>query len=727
MKFEIEAPLCKRCHQRPPAVGGKSVQLCDLCRNADKNRHYNRDNKECIIVHVDSEGLGDGELLCLSFGREDGSSGTIHTESAVEALNWLFDNVTGLYNGETKQVIAAFHFNYDSAILAKFTDTRHLQIVHKSGKHYGPLTPLCNERHCLGECGRVHRQDQGLARNIITQGGEGDLLAWDKESTYALATTPNRRFYVEKRPNGDRFDGRVTLDVHDHGKAFVGGLEKVIEVWRPEITDEMASAIKWGKAARKTHFQGATPKQIGDYSEAECVAAARCSRKLIDTIKTELGITIKPHELYGAGSIAQASFQYYGVPTRKDSQRDRMELAIECYFGGIIETPIVGMFMCSADEVDLNSAYPAHMRHLPCMRAGHGHWQTKQRFRGGGVTNKTVGYVRVTWDVRTPSTPPFSIRVVNGCVRQPLFCLEAWVTIPEYLAALKQFGSDINAKRAVFWKQDCDCPNPLAWMEDFYHRRQEIKAQMKQVPKGSDEWHWLNCVQEAIKLVINSGYGKFAQQRPTPGKYSNLHYAAMITGATRAKVRTETWAQEARGGIVLYQHTDSVISVGGNPVDGGKALGEWGLEDKETINPFLIQPGLMMSEGEGKSATRGVKVEEFRKAAKEWEQIVDLTEHPSKWPPMTITTTRMISRRLAHKVLKKPEMAGVFMTKTLDVRVSPFKRNLFKAEQIPGQPTAWLMPPILIEKNQATLLDILKHKKSLALLIEQGEYDDDSY
>lgn len=725
MRLEVMARKCERCGVRDvDADSGPSVRLCELCRKADKNRNYSRDNKDTIIVHVDTEGPGDGTLTCISYGREDGTSATLHTTSGVEALNWLFDNLIGLHNGKAKQVVAAFHFNYDTGILAKFTDTRTLRIVHKSGQH-GDLTPLCDIRMCLGECGRIHRSDQKAARDIITNGGENDLLAWDEQSLYAIATTPNRRFYVEKRPNGDRYDGRSTLDIHDHGKAFVGGLEHVIDIWQPQLSDRERAAIHWGKQARKTHFQGATPKQIGDYSEAECVAAARCSRKLIDTLKTELGILIKPNALFGAGSVAAASFKYHGLSTRKDMQTERMALAILCYFGGIIETPMVGILQGPADEVDLNSAYPAHMRYLPCMRAGHGHWvERHKRFTPSMVDETTVGYAQVSWNVRTKSTGPFTVRVKDGRVRQPLYCPKAWVTIPEYLAACKQFDNAITTYKGVFWVQECNCSAPLAWMEEYYIRRQEIKAEMKGVEKGTDAWHWLNCLQEAIKLVINAGYGKFAQQRPEPGKYTNLHYAAMITGATRAKVRIQTWEQEARGGTAVYQHTDSVISINGSPIDGGKTLGAWGLEDKVTLNPFVLQPGLMTSEGNGKKASRGVKQEEFDAAYASWAEVTDLTIHPAQWPLMDIKTTRMISRRMAH-ARGKPELAGVFEEKVIRAHVNASKRELGAAYQMPGQETAWILPPLEEEPNQACLEDILKWKDELRVLIETGEYDDE--
>lgn len=721
--------LCKRCGTR--AVTGKSgaAKYCDLCRGLDPHRNNHRRKTE-IIVHVDLESDGNGTILTASYGREDGSSGSLITSDPVAILMWYLDNLVQPWHGQ-KQVIQAFHFDHDTALLAKFTDTavNMLIDVKATARH---RDVICKTSECPGHCGKFHRYDRETITHVVTMGGETDVLAVEAKSRLGIAATPKRRLYIEHRPgfwNGDdrgySFTGRRTLDIHDVGTAFVGGLEKVISDWRPELSDEEREIISWGKAHRSTNLAHEDMSMVARYSEAECVAASRCSRLLINTVHDASGIVIEPHRLFGSGSIAGSAFHYYGVPSLKETQTSEYDwLPQLTYFGGLIETPVVGLVLGELDEEDINSAYPSAMVYLPCMREGHGSWIHRKRGLAPELFgHDTVGHIQVSWHVDTPSTPPFSVRTKEGLVRQPLSGYKIWTTIPEYLAAVKQFPNDITAHEAVWWVENCDCGNPLEWLRDLYNKRLELKGQMKHVEKGSEDWWALHCRQNAIKLVINSCYGKLAQQRPHLGKYANLHYASYITGRTRAMVRSKTWDREACGGTTVYQHTDSVLSVDGGATDEGKALGAWGLEDKHTTNALIIQPGLMTGLGGGKTASRGVNENKFIEAATAWAETEDLTQPPAKWSRIQVPGTRMISRRNAI-ARGHPEQAGCFVDYPMEIGVSMGKRDVDAAVPMKNQPKAWMLPPVLRVPDPATIEDIKQYKTSLDRRIESGEFDE---
>lgn len=740
-----------------------------------------------MYVSVDCEG-GDGNahLASISYGREDGTSASLTGVTEREMLCWLVDELSGHYVDEAGtefiQVPVAFHFGWDSAMFAKqflvaerddlgvntgFA-TPGMRIVRKAQANLNHATLLCGQDHDrIEECDRwrarhgllegmteaelqeapqlLHVWDGNDVAAVIAEGGEGDLLAWEEDSGLGIAITPGRRFYLEHRPNGDRYEGWRRVDIHDNGSSFVGGLLSVIDQWKPELTPEQHAAIEWGKRARKEGFLGGTLAQVTAYSEAECVAHARCSRLLIDTVRDAAHVLIDPREHFGSGSIAGATLQRFRCPTRMPSRRDgtpgthREEREVEpgitvddiaslTYFGGMIETPVVGLVPGKVDQVDLNSAYPAQMIHLPCLNAGHGTWKTRRgdwTDRWTGPRKAVIGHVRATWAVKGTSTPPFMVRGRNGGVSQPLAGLRTWVTLAEYQAARERFGADVRAHETWWWEQSCDCGNPLAFLGDLYARRLALKDAMKAEIKDSTTWQTLNCRQNAIKLVINSIYGKLAQQRPTPGKYTNLHWASYITGATRAEVRRETWRREAEGGTVVYQHTDSVLSVGGQPIDGGKALGAWGLEDP--ANDFLVlQPGLAVSLGGGKSATRGVSRDVFTRVATEFATTEDLTTHPTTWPELLIEDERMVTLHLAlHR--GKPETAGLFLPHPLKVKACSSKRDLERAVPIEGIPTAWAVPPWEFVHEQATLADIRAYRSMMikrALRGELGRHSD---
>jgi hypothetical protein len=769
MRFEITGKdkTCQRCKNQP-VTGGNKASLCNECRIADKNRNHARDHKT-MIVHVDTEGDGKGNILCGSFGREDGTSDTLFTRDGAEILNWWIDNITGAWNGY-RQIVASFHFNYDAAVLSKWTDDKldSMELIHKAQTRNVNLLcrakrPDHDARRCVCKGNKIWYRDTSVIRDVITSGGEGDLIAWDSETKLAIAATPKRRFYAEHRPYGDRYDGYRPLDIHDHGSAFVGGLEKVISDWRPALEDNQHAAITWGKQARKDNLFNEAATMVAAYSEAECVAAARCSRALLNTIGEAAGIIIHPSKLFGSGSLASAAFDHHKVPTLDDSQESVHDwIASMTYFGGLIETPVVGLVNGNVDEEDLNSAYPSVMIHLPCMRKDHGHWETttppgKTPSDFTRLSNYTVGHVNVSWEIPPKiagSTPPFMVRDKYGLVYQPLTGENVWVTVPEFLAGIKRFNKSITFKqikdagvdtsnviatdngyfhhaikvnKLVYWVKECECPPPLAFLQKLYDKRLVIKQKMKFLEKGSIEWHELNCHQNAIKLVINSGYGKTGQRRPTLGKYTNLHLAAMITGNTRAKVRERTWYQEDHGGTVIYQHTDSVLSIGGKPKHQGDGLGLWGLEDKLTINPVILQPGLMHGLLGGKTASRGVGKTDFYQAVSEWCKTTDFTKSPIEWPVLTVPTQRMISRRMAIS-RGKPQLAGIFESGEMEINIGhTLKRQIEYAYQSlkKTQPGMWTVPPIIYVDNSATLQDIGDQQDELLRQELAGDFDDD--
>lgn len=741
-KFMIRIVKCGRCGIREVASANGS--LCAECKRVDKNRHHGRKNADgTVMVKFDTEGYsnayGSQRLLTVSFGREDGTSGTLHTSDQREAIRWMIEQVQGEHDGK-RQIAGAFHFNYDTAVLTQpgaFDPNRMMLIYKNRAGDYkthakdGSAKPLiCNKgacakcpdvrggkNHCTDAgCGRCHIPFHVFNRKdieyIIIEGGEEKVIAWDPESKLAISCTPRRRFYAEYRPNRAKYEGRKILDIHDHGTAFLGGLEDVIRSWRPDLTDSQREIIAWGKQIRKSNLSKEDPARVAAYSEAECIADARCTRKLVDTINSESGIGLDIGKLYGAGSMASAAYHYHGLTKHEDTAKDDDidPIARLDYFGGLIETPVVGVVNADIRSEDLNSAYPSIMQHLPCMADGHGKWTTRTGAPSTAVLDKyTVGHVQVTWDLalhrslkaKSTSTPPFSVRLKDGSVARPMASrVPVWVTMHEYKAARARYGPKcITAHHSHIWVPSCDCKPPFKWIAELYGQRMALKGRMAELKnngqKGSFEYELLDVQQNGLKLLINSCYGKLAQQRPNVGTFTNMHYAAMITGATRAKVCQRTWEIEDQGGIVVYQHTDSVKFIEAPNGPDSKTLGEWGVE--AIVNGLIIlQPGLAAPLTEGqKGASRGAGKDEdgnplFYRLAREWAGHHDFTRHPDNWAALVIKGKRMISAKsAAHR--NDREKSGAFLDHELTIKPTDTKRALGRAVQI--SPGAWLVPP----------------------------------
>lgn len=718
--------LCRNCEFREvekPAKG-RTPLYCEYCRKADKSRHRGRAKRRLeMIVCVDTEGRNDAfgimRMTTLSYAREDGTSDTFHG-TPKDALAWLMEHCTGDHDGH-RQTMHSFHFTYDQAVLLKDFNPERMELVHKAGAKSNNL--LCRSDKCEHtDCGKIPYRDPAVIADVMTQGGEGDIIAWDPVTKLALAASPKRRFWVEYRPNGDRYEARKKLDIHDHGTAFTGGLEAVIDAWRPELDPASRETIAWGKEARKTGFDGATAEQIAAYSEAECLADARTVRKLLMMLRKTAGIPMTGVKLYGSGSIAAQAFKHYGAPKGDDCDQEHEDISRATYFGGAIETPVIGLIEAIVESVDINSAYPDKMRHLPCMRKGHGHWNTRKPGRRQ-LEGATVGNVLCEWDVSDVETalPPFAVRDLKGNVYRPLLSAEpTWVTLAEYVAAVERYGARIRHRRTLWWEQDCECPPPFAFIVELYEERQRVKARMDETEYGSEEYWELDARQMAIKLIINSCYGKLAQSRPTVGTYTNFHYASYITGATRAQLCRKTWEVEDAGGTVVYTHTDSTKAIGVRLEDGGKELGAWGL-DKPVHGLGIFQPGLTVALTDGeKAASRGCNPAVFRKAALRWLEVnrAQLAQHPLSWPVLKVEGERMVTRKAAVR-RGKPHLAGNFMPHTLNIGPSRNKRELRHAKPLPGHPYAWKVPPKYIVPDTAGPQHLQQVREAVDTLIQE--------
>ncbi len=736
--------VCGHCDREFTPTSPRQ-RKCPLCIAADPHRNGSRQLPEMVVV-VDGEGTarlrtkeeikadpeGGMWMRSFSFGREDGTTGSITASddgrlNGLGIIEWLFaSGLNETYeaaNGTVyKQVVQIFHGQWDMSVIAKdfITD---LTMVHKAGAR--EVNQLCssNHEHDLEfmVCVKEHRDDEEMQQHVLGEGGEGPLLTLHRPSGYGMSATPHRRIWLEHRPHGDRYDNRRQIDIHDIGRSFTGGLEKVIDSWNPELTPEQREVIAWGKKARKTQFEGATPAQLTAYSEAECVATARISRMLVEALK-RVHIPIKMAKLYGSGSVATQALKHYGVPkaeelavcTRSMPGGSTGSMTIDdigryTYFGGKIEAPVVGRVCGEVDTVDIRSAYPAAATHIPDMRPGSGEWHVHRGdLAADAVSPDTLGYVLASWDVSSmpSSTMPFQVRSKSLSVFGVKAMHKLWVTLPEYIAAKEHYGDLVFAHSATWWVENESAERPFEWLEELYNARLQMKVEMalleEQGQEGSNRWMQLNCEQQAVKLVINSVYGKLAQRDPKPSPWTYFHHASFITGMTRATVNRESWLREAQGGRVLYQHTDSVRSMGGNPVDGGERLGTWEYE-KTANDVFIAQPGLLLALGGGKSATRGVQLQQFDNAVRGYtdEQGVyhpgfvetqDLTAHPTTWKPLEVKRIMMFSRRLARH-LGRPEIAGAFLPYDQAIQFNTGKRDVTSAVPLPGEAGAWVVPP----------------------------------
>lgn len=340
--------------------------------------------------------------------------------------------------------------------------------------------------------------------------------------------------------------------------------------WQQPIVSETDYAvIAEGKAQRSTAIFDVSMIR---YNQAENRAMAA----LMDVVRNGLGhmgITLDRRQWIGPGQIAGKWLAKTAIVIaeewRDETPPDVQTAAASSYYGGRFEVFAHGPIPGTVYEYDINSAYPAIMASLPCLKPGHGKWY--------GVTpeNYNVALIYLISDHLTTND---NIRMGylphrshdGSVVSFPLYTT-GWYLRSEVTSVpgVYRYGD------RPYWVCQCDCLPPLRGIADLYDYRLAVG---KDSPEGS-----------AAKLIYNSVYGKIAQTVGNP-RFSNPLYASMITSGVRQQIRQAVYSHPNPDSLVMIA-TDAVFFREPHPtLPISKKLGEW--DCKEHQNLSILMPGL---------------------------------------------------------------------------------------------------------------------------------------
>jgi len=222
-------------------------------------------------------------------------------------------------------------------------------------------------------------------------------------------------------------------------------------------------------------------------------------------------------------------------PMVPESMEHIHDLARLTYHGGIFETLQRGMFEDEIYDYDINSAYPCTMSTLP-------HWGNGKFTPVETQTdNIKYGWYKVKFNCRwipyedreNPYLEKFSI---GEGAEQEYVLNNKRIVYPEgeRTQFITRIELDFLIKNhfkhkvlgGVEWEQNKRrFDSPFNWMEETFYKRLEIKN------NNSEDMR-----QYALKITLNSSYGKTAQQEPFIGALTNFFYASYITADTRIKL-----------------------------------------------------------------------------------------------------------------------------------------------------------------------------------------------
>ena len=281
----------------------------------------------------------------------------------------------------------------------------------------------------------------------------------------------------------------------------------------------------------------------------------------------------------GAGAIAGFLFKSRGMAAYKGSpeaQEEHYDKARSAYAGGRFELLRPGDFRQTVYNYDINSAYPYAICLLP-------EFQPLEH-----ITNLD-GYVISDYDlcyIDYDNPTSFMDAATGGMYSSgsntpiskpgplPPFFHRAPTHTVGYTPNVRRWcwGVEINTARRCgytvsvtdVWHWPDNGLRPWAWVGQLYDHRRTLKAEG-------------NSAEKAIKLGINSLYGKMVQQKgwhegDEIPKTHQLYWGGWVTAKTRSMI-FEAMCIDPDG--VIAVETDGIYTTTELPLDIGPKLGQW--------------------------------------------------------------------------------------------------------------------------------------------------------
>jgi len=376
------------------------------------------------------------------------------------------------------------------------------------------------------------------------------------------------------------------LYVNDTGAFFQTSFLNVIEPTAKKwptgapCTAEEFEIVKRGKEHRADTIRNGDvsyAEEMAYYNRLENSILSRTMTILNDGF-VNVGIRLKRDQYYGPGQAIQ---QWLGqkesegkIVSRKQLEpiipKPVIDAARASYYGGWFEITHHGHVPGISYEYDITSAYPHIMRGLPCLC---GSWTISDdisRLPLDGIT-----YVYATVSGSNRALGAMLLRNQKGNILRP-HNATGWYLLSEIQAAT--YAGLLRQCKIEKWMHynPCDHSPPLAEMDDLFQQRLAVG---KATPTG-----------KAIKLMLNSGYGKFAQSIGTP-RFANPVYASLITSRCRTMILDAIASHPVGADSVLMIATDGIYFCMPHPtLKLSEQLGDWEMTEKQNLT--LMKPGV---------------------------------------------------------------------------------------------------------------------------------------
>jgi hypothetical protein len=374
---------------------------------------------------------------------------------------------------------------------------------------------------------------------------------------YWMEWRPRKHFIIRHRKTKR---SAIIYDVFGFFQtSFLQACKEYLGADDPDLT-----IIEKGKEARASFSWEELDEKIIPYNKLELDMLVRV---MIQLRKDLHSVGIDPSRWHGPGAIANEVLRKYCVPISRDVPEEVLDASQYAYAGGRFENFGLGRHAGSVWEYDIHSAYPAAAIQLPDLSDGA--WEYVESFEPESFGVWSIEYRYGNESDRYNRPHPLFCRSENGSISYPPE-VSGWYWTPEARLVPDSVRGGWVFRRGGEAK-------PFAFVEGLYDERRILKSQ------GSS-------AQRALKLILNSLYGKLAQTvggtKQKPPRWHQLEYAGYITSYTRAMIYR---AISINPSAIIAAETDAVFSTEPLDLPVTDELGDW--EQKEYAEITYLQSG----------------------------------------------------------------------------------------------------------------------------------------
>lgn len=434
---------------------------------------------------------------------------------------------------------------------------------------------------CYGASYDVNMMLRDVPYDDLVKLYAGEMIEYDR---YQLEYRPRKSFIIRRMPvkMSERWRLKKTKGKENYEKVFESKLTlwDVLGFFQGTFIQAIQAysvpcnidAIRRGKAKRGAF----TPEELELFIKPYCLEEVRTLVKLMEKLHSNLqdaGLKIARWD--GAGACASALLKREKIKEHMaDCPVPVQRSAQHAYSGGRIEPLQYGHYSGPVYHYDINSAYPFAMLSLPSL--ANGKWAHIMRMPKSSpfliARYPPFSVWKVSWKFpENQPLYPFPYRTTSGSILFPPHG-KNWVWYPELLAALETFPSAsayLEIEEGWIFQPTTN-DKPFAFLSDLF----TLRAIWKREGNGAEK---------AMKLAINSVYGKMVQQLGymvedakgnTTGKppYHQLEWGGYVTSFTRAQLFRACMQKPL---AIISLATDGIYSTEPLDLPCGKKLGEW--------------------------------------------------------------------------------------------------------------------------------------------------------